>query len=248
MESTEVAFLDLSVELLLLVGGQLDNPKVLFSLVLVNKYTCSIYLSQLDNFSVQYEHSLALIWAAQHGKNLLAGRLLLHPRVLVNTVDTNHRTPIFHAVCSRNLEILHMLLSQPQANMHLKDKEQKTAIHLATTLGFQDVLELLAFHGANFNIKDGSGQDPLHYAASSGQKLLVRQLLAYEGTSARAVNKNGLKPVHLAITAKSFAIMKILVAHEHGLHGTNAAFNLSAEFKMASSPWFARDMSLTKNH
>jgi hypothetical protein len=144
------------------------------------------------------------------------------------------------------LEILEMLLSHPQANMHWKDKKQRTAIHLTAALGFQDVLEILDFHGADFNITDGSGQVPLHYAARSGQESLVRQLLTYEGTSVKAIKKTGLKPVYVAITAKSFATMRMLVAHEHGSHDMNAAFTLSAELKLVYGTVFSLDISLTR--
>jgi hypothetical protein len=114
----KMAFLNMPVELLFLVGAQLDYPKDLLSLARVNFYASSIFLSQLDDFSVRYEHSFALIWASEHGIIILASRLLRYPRILVNTVDACLRTPIFYAVRSQNLKILEMLLSHPQANMH----------------------------------------------------------------------------------------------------------------------------------
>ena len=67
-----MAFLNMPVELLFLVGAQLDCPKDLLSLAPVNFYASSVFLSQLDDFSVRYDHSLALIWASEHGLIILA--------------------------------------------------------------------------------------------------------------------------------------------------------------------------------
>ena len=50
--------------------------------------------------------------------------------------------------------------------MDLVDKNQRTALHWAASIGAADYVELLLKIGANANLPDAEGKLPLHWALS----------------------------------------------------------------------------------
>lgn len=58
------------------------------------------------------------------------------------------------------------LLKSGYHNLDAKNQEGQTAIHLASMMGFDDILDLLLQVGANPNIIDGKGLTPVHVSFS----------------------------------------------------------------------------------
>lgn len=54
------------------------------------------------------------------------------------------------------------LLKSGYHNLDAKNQEGQTAAHLASIMGYDDILDLLLEVGANPNILDSSGLTPLH--------------------------------------------------------------------------------------
>ncbi len=70
-----------------------------------------------------------------------------------------------------------------------------TALHLAIgCIVFNDKVEKLLTRGANPNIKDSSGDTPLHYAAYQGNAAVV-ELLLKRGADVHAVDNAGMTPL-----------------------------------------------------
>lgn len=99
-----------------------------------------------------------------------------------------------------------------------------TALHLASTEGHTDVVEVLLRRRADIHVTDMDGQTALHVAAREGHADVAQLLLAYQAridarTHARRT------PLHLAVREGQIDVIKLLlnsradinVVDEHGL-------------------------------
>uniref|UniRef100_A0A673CRX9 Uncharacterized protein n=1 Tax=Sphaeramia orbicularis TaxID=375764 RepID=A0A673CRX9_9TELE len=80
--------------------------------------------------------------------------------------------------CSHIQRKLFMLLSVMAARW--KPNSGWTSLHLASYLGYRDVVEELLKAGADVNLQDNMGDTPLHKAACTGRKEIVLLLLRYD--------------------------------------------------------------------
>jgi ankyrin repeat protein len=124
--------------------------------------------------------------------------LLLKCGVNVNALvqDAAQRTPLSLAV-ERGLDSVVKLLLDANADHRVPDRTSRwTAAHMAASLGFVPIIEMLIARGANMNAADDLGDTVLHAAVRSGQKGVVQVLLTKTHINLEVVNARGETALH----------------------------------------------------
>lgn len=81
-------------------------------------------------------------------------------------------------------------------DIHIKDRDGNSTLHLAAALGDANFLQMLLNAGAAINDRRTDGCTPLHLAVKSGQEENVRILLSY-GARVDLKDLFGKTPIHL---------------------------------------------------
>jgi len=103
----------------------------------------------------------------------------------------------FDTVTDGNTAAVRTALSGRPEWTAAKGEAGLTALHLAATMGHEDMVELLIERGADVNGRDASGSTPLHHAAAGGNKAVVELLLA-KGADVNARDNKNRTPLYLA--------------------------------------------------
>jgi len=111
-------------------------------------------------------------------------------------IPTIKERRLLSAVSTNNTEVVQLMLgSNTSANS--KDRQQRSALHLAVSRGYTDVVRLLLQYGADPNAQDIIGNTPLHLAACMSN-LQIITLLLNAGANVRSLDMHGRNPVQLA--------------------------------------------------
>ena len=86
---------------------------------------------------------------------------------------------VFQVACVVGLETVAMSLVQEQ-DLDLRDKNSRSALHLAALHGQESIVQLLLDSGANVNAQDRSGDSALSVAVEEDYVGVMRLLLKYE--------------------------------------------------------------------
>ena len=92
------------------------------------------------------------------------------------------------------------------------DRTHSTPLHLASSKGSAETVNLLIQHGAHVNAQNESRSTPLHLAASSHLALegtIVRLLLRH-GANMDAKDGEGRTPLEIALSERNSWIAKLL--------------------------------------
>jgi len=114
-----------------------------------------------------------LFLAAIRG-NIAVVELLLANNADVNARDSEGLTPLCRAILGRCPEMVKLLLANGADVIVRYDKHGNTALHLASYVGQQEVVEMLLAKGANVNVKTNSGKTPLDVAVQQGHASVAR--------------------------------------------------------------------------
>ena len=76
-----------------------------------------------------------------------------------------------------------------------KSSQHDTALHLASTSGYYDSVEMLLKHGANVNVLADGKVSALHVAAASGN-VKVAKILLKHGAKINARDEDQVTPLH----------------------------------------------------
>jgi len=88
-------------------------------------------------------------------------------------------------------------LLEKGAEVNVRDRYDRTPLHLAVYLGKKELAELLIHNRADLNAKDKDGKTPLHYAVDKNNKELT-ELLLDMGAHINVKNNNSFTPLHAA--------------------------------------------------
>lgn len=86
------------------------------------------------------------------------------------------------------------MLIAARADVHARDKMQRTAVHAAASHGSPAMLELLLKAGARLDDVDAEGHTALHTAAAYGQMDAIQFLLAAGACLAQQVRSYAQGP------------------------------------------------------
>jgi Ankyrin repeats (3 copies)/Ankyrin repeat len=92
-----------------------------------------------------------------------------------------------------------------------------TALHIAAA-GFEfELAQCLIDHGANCNVKNRRGAEPLHYASdcntwNPGAQVATIECLIRAGANPNATDKSGVAPIHRAVRTRCAAAVQVLIS------------------------------------
>eukprot|EP00026_Physarum_polycephalum_P013312 Phypoly_transcript_13698.p1 GENE.Phypoly_transcript_13698~~Phypoly_transcript_13698.p1 ORF type:complete len:307 (+),score=40.58 Phypoly_transcript_13698:91-1011(+) len=117
--------------------------------------------------------------------------ILLQNKAKINVQDRFGRTPLQTAVFRSNLGAVERLLQEPDINLEIIEHNYKqTALHIASSRNFVEILNLLLESNANINAIDRDGWTPLHIACYKGNKEVVAALLAHSSLHREILAQN----------------------------------------------------------
>ena len=131
--------------------------------------------------------------------------LLLESNADIMAVDKHMETPLNVAIRARLLDNVKKLCDDMTVNM--KNSKDETPLHIASSLGYYEIVEFLVEAGANQYCIDNVGNTPLHNAVIKKHKECVRILLDCE-SDIMARNFENQSPYSLS-TGEIATIMKI---------------------------------------
>ncbi|XP_065071100.1 ankyrin repeat domain-containing protein 55-like isoform X2 [Rhopilema esculentum] len=127
----------------------------------------------------------------------LAQLLAIHPD-LIDYGDAKGFTPLMHAVFSKSMSCVRILL-QFGSKPEIIDSKGRTALHFCARKGWSGGAEMLIKHGANTNTVDAKGRNALHFGACSYEESCMELLLSRSGNGAiNRLDCEGMTPLHWA--------------------------------------------------
>lgn len=106
---------------------------------------------------------------------------------------------------------LKMLKSIPDVNVE-RTKEGHSLLHIASSYGRKDLVDILLEHGADINITDNYGRTPLLYVCQTLQPTDTLEHLVEKGADVHVKDNEGQTALHLAATLGRVATIDVLVS------------------------------------
>jgi ankyrin repeat protein len=108
-------------------------------------------------------------------------------------------TVLHEAVLARHVEIVEILCDSG-FEVDSVDLEGNSALHLAATEGYDDILRTLVRKGADVNKRNKCGETPLHHATTNQEncKLCIQSLLEF-GAEVNCMDDEGRTPLYGAL-------------------------------------------------
>jgi hypothetical protein len=128
-----------------------------------------------------------------------------------STSKTYKQTPLMKASSWGDEKAVRYLLDHG-ANINLKDKLGRTALHLTVWPAHAEVLKLLLEKGAKISIQDNQGNTPLHVAVLR-QNEEITKILLEKGAPIDIRNNNNETPLDLAQKQKNKKFVELLTQY-----------------------------------
>ena len=104
-----------------------------------------------------------------------------------------------------------ILLLQLGADIHAKNKDGDTPLHLAAQKGYLGIVKLILKLTADTHTKNNKGQAPLHMAAVKGHLQVVKLLLDKKAKDIYNKDKEGHTALHCAVQGGTTELVKLLI-------------------------------------
>ena len=149
----------------------------------------------------------ALIVAVDNRKDD-AVKALINKGANVNTADNDGWTPLIFAAKHGHLPTIQALLSASDIDIHAKNPDGKTALHVAAVRDKDHVVKVLIDHGAEVNARTHDGRTLLGAVANRGHLPTWNALLSAPGINIDPVSRGLLNSIAILryITLKSQAL------------------------------------------
>lgn len=135
---------------------------------------------------------------------------LLKSGANINYQNKRGYTPLMIAIDAQGRAKLVEFLLLNGADPNVINKDDLTALHIASYFGNKDVVNLLIKYGANLEIEDDNGLRALHQACYGGYADIVKSFIE-AGADVNAKSKTGLTPLHLAAIGGDVETVKLLL-------------------------------------
>ena len=138
---------------------------------------------------------------------------------LIQYLIENHRlllTPmsLVGAVNSTKLPLIKLLINEYKLDPHVKDKEDRSAVHYAADVGAIDVLEYLVNDCSCDLSESGNGNNVFHEAATAGHYPIIKYIIdKYPQCISllHLINDNNVTPVHTACSSGIVQLVTFLI-------------------------------------
>eukprot|EP00062_Callorhinchus_milii_P014450 gi/632963644/ref/XP_007897996.1/ PREDICTED: ankyrin repeat family A protein 2 isoform X2 [Callorhinchus milii] len=141
-------------------------------------------------------HSLSVHQLAAQGELLfLASRI--EQDNLINMQDEQGFTPLMWAAAHGQIAVVEFLL-QNGGDPHLLANGRESALSLASSKGYADIVKMLLNHGCDVNEYDWNGGTPLLYGVHGNHVKCVETLLEY-GADPTAETDSGFNAMDMAV-------------------------------------------------
>ena len=142
--------------------------------------------------------------------------LLIEAGAGIDVGDHIDNTPLLVATWRRDAKIsIVRALLKAGCNVNyagnINGESQNTALHLAIAPAKYEILQLLLQHGADPNLRNGSGSTPMHLATWLGSGRRVYEALLRAGAEVNAQDLRGNTVLHLAVIADDSSIIQSLL-------------------------------------
>ena len=158
--------------------------------------------------------------------NTRAAELLITQGADVDIRNNNGITPL-HYLCTKegNVEIYEKLISRDRVN--ILNNAGESLLLCAVNKNFMKIVKYLINNGADVDLGDLNGYNPLHHSCSIGNKRMVLYLVKQGKAYLNARDINGMSPFLYAMKGGHFAIAKWLSSlgvsvHARDNNGNNA--------------------------
>jgi ankyrin repeat protein len=146
--------------------------------------------------------------AVRSGNVALFQELLANSLVHISDTDFNRSTFLHIAAFEGHVEAVRFILLIAEGLARAKDRDGRTALHLAAGNGFDEVCRLLIQHGADVDARDSYDKSPLHYAAVQQNYDVVETLL---GGGLNSGDPSGATPLIRAAADGKTALVQLLL-------------------------------------
>ncbi|XP_065580521.1 uncharacterized protein LOC136040243 [Artemia franciscana] len=167
----------------------------------------------------KYDQSLTIIsnqqamFAALKIGNLKDLKSCLRKGADINGRSTNSLTALHFAAQGPSLEAIKFISGQ-NIDVHIKDVDGQSALHVAAVHGKKNIVELLIRKiGLSVDNPDNYGKTALHVSAKNGHKDVVEVLLK-NNASTNIKDYSGNPPLHYAVGNDYIDVAKILLEKE----------------------------------
>ena len=115
-------------------------------------------------------------------------------------LDTDGSTALHAAAVRGHLEVVALLLQQPQVDVNVATNNGSTALHLSAFRGHLEVVALLLQQPQiDLNAATDDGDTALHFAAFQGHQEILTHLLARPKTDPNVRNQEGDTPIMILL-------------------------------------------------
>ena len=161
--------------------------------------------------------SLELWKATISGDYNLAHRLISNGAYVnqaINAAFGVNMVPLLHcAVAKGNIELIHLLINHG-ANIHVRDNNYRTVLHVAVLSGDRpDVIEMLINKGAVVDSRDINGTTPLFWAVQKNFNESAQKLIARGAPLDPLSYSANISLLHVAVTCNNISMAKVLISH-----------------------------------
>ena len=163
---------------------------------------------------VPHNHRTPLHFAAANRHPDIVQISLGHGADVDATAGTDHDAPLHGVSSSGQADIV---LIEQEVDVHARDQDQSTPLHLASSRGNAKTVQLLIKHGADVHVRDQSQSTPLHLASFDGKAKIAR-LLIQHGADVDARDQGQSTPLHLASIMGAAETVQLLIKHGADVH------------------------------
>ncbi|KAM9328884.1 DNA-binding protein RFXANK [Gastrophryne carolinensis] len=155
--------------------------------------------------------SLSIHQLAAQGELTQLKEYLQKDDTLLNRPDERGFTPLMWAAAFGEIETVQYLL-ETGADPHVLAKERESALSLASTGGYSDIVTLLLNKKVDINIYDWNGGTPLLYAVRGNHVKCVEVLLE-RGADLTMEADSGYTPMDLAVALGYKKVQQVIEHH-----------------------------------